>query len=102
MKITKVTYTTKAEYSAQNQKNIQAVMNELQKLNSPALFYFTTLAEDGKTFTHTAFAKTEEDNTTLTSLPAFKHFVEQLKASSPEASPKTEHPTLVGSSKNIF
>ncbi len=102
MKITRVTYTTKAEYSAQNQKNVQAVMTELQKLNCPGLFYFVALAEDGKTFTHTAFAKTEEDNKTLTNLPAFKHFVEQLKASSPEALPKTEHPALVGASRLIF
>lgn len=102
MKITRVTYTTKAEYSAQNQKNVKAVMNELQKLNSQSLFYFVSLAEDGKTFTHMAFAKTEEDNKTLTNLPAFKNFVEQLKASTPEVPPKTEHPDLVGSSKNIF
>jgi hypothetical protein len=102
MKIVRVTYTAKAEYAEQNQKNIQAVMNDLQKLNHPGLFYFVSLSPDGKTFTHTAFFNTEEDNQVLLNLPAFKTFQEQLKASGPEAPPKQDNPTLVGASKNIF
>jgi len=102
MNFIRVTYTTKAEYSAQNQKNIQTVMNDLQKMNHPGLFYFASLSPDGKTFTHTAFFKTEEDNNVLLNLPSFKSFQEQLKASGPEVPPKQDKPTLVGSSKNIF
>jgi hypothetical protein len=102
MKIVRVTYTTKAEYSEQNQKNIQTVMNDLQKLNHPGLFYFASLSPDGKTFMHTAFFQTEEDNKALLDLPSFKSFQEQLKASGPETPPKQDNPTLVGTSKNIF
>lgn len=102
MKIVRVSYTVKAEYSEQNQKNIQTVMNDLQKINHPGLFYFASLSPDGKTFMHTAFFQTEEDNKVLLNLPSFKSFQEQLKASGPETPPKQDTPTLVGTSKNIF
>ena len=102
MKIVKVTYTTKPEYAEQNQANIKAVMADLQKLNYPGINYNSCLGADGKTFTHTAFFKSEEDEKLLLQLPSFKHFQEQLKASGPEAPPKQELLTLVGSSTTIF
>jgi hypothetical protein len=102
MKIVRVTYTTKASYTEQNQQNIKNVMAELQKLNNPNLFYFASLAEDGKTFTHTAFFKTDEDNKMLVNLPVFKTFQQQLMASGPEVAPKQDHPTLVGASREIL
>ena len=102
MKIVKVTYTTKAEYSEQNQQNIKQVMTDLQTLNHPGISYNTCIQADGKTFIHTAFFKSEEDQKVLFDLASFKHFQEQLKASMPEAPPKQELLTLVGSSNNIF
>jgi hypothetical protein len=102
MKIVKVIYTTKAEYSAQNQSNIKIVMADLQKLNNPGINYNSCLSADGKTFIHTAFFKDEQDEKTLTELPSFKHFQEQLKAGGLEVPPKQELLTLVGSSCNIF
>ena len=102
MKIVRVTYTTKAEYSEQNQANIKNVMAELQKINNPGINYNSCLSPDGKTFTHTAFFNSEEDEKVLIGLPLFKHFQEHLKASGPEAPPKTELLTLVGSSVTIF
>jgi hypothetical protein len=102
MKIVKVTYTTKVEYSEQNQANIRNVMTELQKINNPGINYNCCLGPDGRSFTHTAFFKSEEDEKVLLTLPVFKHFQEQLKASGPEAPPKQELLTLVGSSKNVF
>ena len=102
MKIVKVTYTTKAEYAATNQANIKTVMNDLQQLRYPGINYNTCLSADGKTFIHTAFFKSDEDQKLLNALPSFKNFQEQLKASGPEVAPKQELLTLVGSSTTIF
>ena len=102
MKIVKVTYTTKAEYSAQNQANIKTVMADLQKINNLGINYNSCMGSDGKTFTHTAFFKTDEDHKVLNDLPSFKTFQEQLKASGPEVPPKSDQLSLVGSSKEIF
>ena len=101
MKIVKVTYTTKAEYAAQNQKNIQQVMVDLQKINNVNILYHACLGADGKSFIHTAFFKTEEAEQVLLTLPSFKSFQEQLKASGPETPPKQELLTLVGASKEL-
>jgi hypothetical protein len=102
MKIVRVTYTTKAEYSEQNQANIKNVMADLQKINNPGINYNCCLGPDGKSFTHTAFFNSEEAEKVLLTLPVFKHFQEQLKASGPETPPKQELLSLVGSSKNLF
>ncbi len=102
MKIVRVTYTTKPEYADQNQQNIKNVMTELRKLNHPGLNYNVCLNNDGKTFTHTAFFKSEEDEKMLLDLHSFKEFQYQLKSSGPEEPPKQELLNLVGSSNNIF
>lgn len=102
MKIVRVIYTTKAEFSEQNQKNIKHVMSDLQKLNHPGINYNSCLGADGKTFTHTAFFKSESDEKLLLELPSFKYFQEQLKAGGLEVPPKQELLTLVGSSTTIF
>jgi hypothetical protein len=102
MKIVRVTYTTKAEFAEQNQTNIKNVMTDLQKLNHSGINYNACLGADGKTFTHTAFFKSDEDQKILNELPSFKHFQEQLKSSGLEVPPKQELLNLVGSSKNIF
>jgi hypothetical protein len=102
MKIVKVTYTAKAEYADQNQLNIKKVMSDLNELGNPGINYNSCLSPDGKTFIHTAFFKSEEDEKTLLNLPSFKHFQEQLRANGIEVPPKQELLTLVGSSKEIF
>ena len=102
MKIVRVTYTTKPEYAAQNQQNIQQVMSDLQQLGHPGISYNAYLNADGKTFVHTAFFKADDDQQVLFDLGSFKTFQEQLKASGPEAPPKQELLTLVGWSNNIF
>ena len=102
MKIVKVTYTTKAEYSEQNQQNIKQVMEDLRELKHTGISYNTCVKADGKTFIHTAFFKSDEDQKVLFDLASFRHFQEQLKISQPEAPPKQELLTLVGSSNNIF
>jgi hypothetical protein len=102
MKIVKVTYTAKPEFAVQNMANIQAVMNDLKELNYPGVFYHACLGPDEKSFTHTAFFKSEEDHKLLNDLPAFNYFQQQLKTAGFEASPKQELLTLVGSSADIF
>jgi len=102
MKIVKVIYTTKAEYAEQNAVNIKTVMSDLHKLNRPGINYNSCLGTDGKTFIHTAFFKSDEDEKTLIELPSFKQFQERLKAGGLEVPPKQELLTLVESSVEIF
>ena len=102
MKIVKVTYTSRAEFTEQNQKNIKNVMADLQKTGSSGINYNCCLCSDGKTFIHTAFFQSDEDQKKLHELPAFRYFQEQLKLSGPELPPKQELLNLVGSSVNLF
>jgi hypothetical protein len=102
MKIVRVIYTATPEYAQQNSANINVVMNDLQRAAHPGIFYHACLGADGKTFTHTAFFKSEEDHKLLNALPTFKVFQEKLQAAGFEVPPKQESLTLVGSSKNIF
>jgi len=102
MKIVKVIYTTKAEYAEQNQNNIKNVMADLQKLNHQGINYNACLSADGKTFIHTAFFKSDDDQKLLNELPSFKYFQDQLKSGGLEVPPKQELLNLIGSSNNIF
>jgi len=102
MKIVKVTYTTKAEFTEQNQSNIKNVMTDLQNANHQGINYNACLSADNKTFIHTAYFKSDEDQELLNELPSFKRFQEQLKLSGLEISPKQELLTLVGTSNTIF
>lgn len=102
MKIVKVTYTTKAEFSEQNQSNIKNVMNDLQNTNYQGINYNACLSADNKTFIHTAFFKSDEDQKLLNELPSFQYFQTELKASGLEVPPKQELLTLIGTSNNIF
>lgn len=102
MKIVKVTYTTKAEYADQNQANIKTVMADLRAINNPGINYNSCMGPDGKTFIHTAFFKSDEDEKVLLGLPSFLSFQQQLKASGLESPPKQEILTLVGSSVEVF
>jgi hypothetical protein len=102
MKIVRVTYTTKPELVAQNISHIRTVMKDLQQLNPPGISYNACLGADGKTFTHFAFFKSEEDQRLLNELPSFKLFQEQLRSGRPEVPPQQELLTLVGSSTQIL
>ena len=102
MKIVKVTYTTKTDFSEQNQKNIKNVMTDLQNLKHQGINYNACVCTDNKTFIHTAFFQSDEDQKILNELLSFKHFQEQLKASGLEVPPKQELLTLVATSTNIF
>ena len=102
MKIVKVTYTTRPEFSEQNQANIKKVMNDLQNLQPKGINYNVCLCPDGKTFIHTAFFESGEDEKILFNLDSFKSFQEQVRSGMPEIPPKQEILTLVGTSCDIF
>lgn len=102
MKIVRVTYTAKPEFVEQNKANIKSVMAHLQSMNHPGINYNVCLSDDGKSFTHLAMFKEDENQKILNELPSFLHFQEQLKANGLEAPPKQELLTLVASSQNIF
>ena len=102
MKIVKVTYTTSLDYSPENQRNIKIVMTDLQQLKNPGIRYDAFLCADEKTFIHTAFFNSDQDQKILNELPSFKMFQEQLKASGLEVPPKQELLQLVSSSTEIF
>jgi hypothetical protein len=102
MKIVQVTYTTNSAFAEQNMNNIKNVMGDLGKLNHSGINYNTCLRADGKTFIHTAFFKSDEDQKILNELPSFKYFQEQLKASGLEVPPRQELLSLVGTSTSIF
>ncbi len=102
MKIIRVTYTTNLEFSGRNQRNIKAVMNDLQNRNYTGINYCVCLNEDGQTFVHTAFFNTEEDQQLLLDLISYKYFQEQLKSWGLIAPPKQEELKLVGTSRTIF
>ena len=102
MKIIKVIYTVKPEFAEQNMGNIKTVMSDLRQLNHPGIFYHSCLSPDRKTFIHTAFYKSEQEQKLLNELPSFRHFQEALKSAGFETPPKQELLTLVGWSNNIF
>jgi hypothetical protein len=77
-------------------------MADLQVINNPGINYNSCLASDGRSFTHTAFFNSDEDEQVLMKLPSFILFQQELRANGLEAPPKQELLTLVGSSVNIF
>ena len=102
MKIVRVTYTTKPEYVEHNQSNIKKVMADMQAIGNPGINYTACLGADGRSFTHTAFFNSDEDEKVLTTLPAFIQFQQELRANGLEMPPKQELLTLVGSTVEIF
>lgn len=102
MKIVRVIYTTTQAYAAHNQENIRKVMQDLGEAVHSGINYHVCLHPDGKTFSHTAFFKSEADEKILNELPSFRQFQLDLKASGPEVPPKLELLSLVGSSRSIF
>jgi hypothetical protein len=102
MKIIYVTYTTTAEYAAQNQLNIQKVMDALSDPMYQGINYNACVCADGVTFMHYAFFKSAEDQALLGTVQAFKDFQMRLKESGLVSPPKQQELTLVGASQPVF
>jgi hypothetical protein len=98
----KVQYTVKEEFVETNKANIRRVMADLREINNPNITYSAFLLDDGKSFVHLVMRVDDEAQKTVSELPSFQEFQRQLKESGPEAPPKAENLTLVGSSRDIF
>ena len=102
MKITRIQYTTSADFAEQNKQNIAKVMEELKSLNNPGIHYSSYILDDGKTFMHYVVIRDEEAGKVIPNLESFKHFQTELMASKPEVPAKVENLTLVGSSYDLL
>lgn len=102
MKIVNIVYTTSAQFVETNQKNIKAVMAALREMRCAGINYPVCLAADNRTFIHTAFFNSEEDQQRLQTLPAFRYFQEQLRLSKPDVPPEQQILQLVDASVPVF
>jgi len=102
MRITRVTYTVREEYSETNQRNIEKVMQDLRAMNNPDIKYSSFLEPDGKTYMHFAMYPNDETVQILENIPSFISFRKALKDSKPEMTPKAVDLTLVASAYEIF
>jgi hypothetical protein len=101
MKVTRVQYTVRSDFVAENQRNIEAVMRELRALGDNDVRYAAYLHDDGKTFMHLVHHNTVESERFPVSLESFKHFRARLTEHL-EVPPKSEPFTLVQSSDAQF
>jgi hypothetical protein len=101
MKITRVQYTVRSDFVAENQRNIEAVMSELRTRGDNDVRYAAYLHDDGKTFMHLVHYNTAAAEHLPASLEAFRHFRARLKDHL-EAPPKSETFGLVQSSVPMF
>ena len=97
-----VQYTVKNEFVETNKANIRQVMSDLDALNDPNIKYSAFLLDDGKSFVHFVMRVDEDAQKTLSDLPSFQEFQQQLRASEPEELPQAENLSLVGLSWDIF
>ncbi len=91
MKIVRVQYTTRPEFAVRNAENIAAVAAEIRSLNLPGVIYNAYLLPDS-----------EEAHQSVTSLPSFKKFADELHASGLEVEPVLLLPAMVASSSEFF
>ncbi|MBM3504779.1 MAG: hypothetical protein FJX65_13000 [Alphaproteobacteria bacterium] len=101
MKAIRVQYTVKAEYAAQNRRNIASVMEELRALGDTGCRYASYCLADGKTFMHLVHYRSTDAEKFPGSLASFKRFQEGLKGNL-EIPPKPETLDLADSSFDIF
>ena len=101
MKVTRVQYTVRSEFVAENKRNIEAVMEELRALGNGDVRYAAYLHGDGKTFMHLVHQNTADAERLPTSLESFKRFQARLKDNL-EIPPKVEMFELAQSSVPIF
>lgn len=90
-RVTLVRYTAKPEAADENETLSRAVFAELRTLNPPNVAY--GLFRDGQDFVHLFVNTAEDDSASVTELPVFKAFGENIAARC-EAPPKAERMAL--------
>jgi hypothetical protein len=101
MKVTRVQYTVRSDFVAENERNIDAVMNELRALGNGDVRYAAYLHGDGKTFMHLVHHNSAEAERLPGALASFQHFRTRLNDHL-EVPPKVETFELAQSSSPIF
>lgn len=101
MKVTRVQYTVRSDFVAENKANIAAVMRELRQQGNADVRYAVYLHQDGRTFMHLAHQNSTEAERLPTSLESFKRFQARLKKNL-EIAPKVETFELVESALPMF
>jgi hypothetical protein len=102
MTIAHVRYTIKAEYAAQNKKQISQVVEEIRALHQTDIRYSIFVQDDGKTFIHELFCASEEAKKVFEALESSTAFRAALADSHPEVPPSVTNLTLVGSTLDIL
>jgi quinol monooxygenase YgiN len=73
-----VRYRVKPERVDENEELVRAVYAELHQRDKGGLRYVTFRLEDGVTFVHVAREEDSDRRESLTGLPAFKKFIENI------------------------
>ena len=73
-----VRYRVKPERVAENEELVRAVYEELRQRDKGGLRYATFRLDDGVTFVHVARHEDSEGGNSLTALPAFRRFIENI------------------------
>ena len=85
-----VRYKVKADHLAPNEELVRAVYDELQRTQSAGLRYVTFQLDDGVSFVHLASIETEDGQSPLSDVQAFKQFQENIGERCDEAPVATE------------
>ena len=102
MKVIRVQYTVKPDYTDTNKANIRQVMSDLRNMGNPDVKYAAYLGEDGQTFTHLVMFRDEDTPNPMSDMPSFQKFQAELKASEPVSPPASERLDLVGAGFDAF
>ncbi|UPK69822.1 hypothetical protein [Chitinophaga filiformis] len=90
----KVTYRVKPSFVAQNKQNIQAFMQDFEKMGADFQY---TIYNSETTFTHLSHYKNEEIQAAVLNTPSFKAFQQQRDDSGLVSPPQIEVLTPVAS-----
>lgn len=85
-----VRYTVKPERAAENERLVRAVYDELRRTEPARLRYATFRLDDGVSFVHLASTETEDGQSPLSDVQAFKEFQKGIGDRCAEAPVVTE------------
>jgi hypothetical protein len=90
MRRTIVSYSVKPDRAEENEKLVRAVYEELRRTEPTGLRYATFRLADGVGFVHLASVETEDGESPLSKIKAFKEFQKDIEDRTDEAPVATE------------
>lgn len=102
MKAVIVRYQVKESFAETNAANIRRVMDDMQAAGDPGIRYQAFRQDDGVSFVHFGMYADDDAVQRMTSIPSFKAFQSQLKASEPVQPPQAQWLDNVGTSYPLF